>query len=457
MFRARAILPVLLLLAPSACSLAPEYSRPDLPVPESVEAAAQDRAAVTESSAPGLRDFFRDRRLLLLLETGLERNKDLRLAFLAVSEAAAQYGLQGSEILPRLEAQVADEYAGAFRGGSREEYSLMVMPSFDPDFSGRLRSLNEAALHRYLATEEAAKALRISLISQVAQAYLDERLAGELHELAARTLESRLASVDFIEHRIRSGQSSLQDLEQARSLVEAGAAELAAQEQARIRARHALDLLLGTFDPRVLPESPPLLEQELALLPRNAPSSILLARPDVMEAEHLLQAANADIGAARAAFFPSVSLTGQLGYMSGDLDALFTPGSSLWSFLPKITLPLFSGGRNRANLELAEIRKEISILQYEKTIQKAFREVADALLTRASLADRLAAQRRYLDSQRLVLRLAGNNYANGAASYLEVLDAQRGVFDAERTLLGLRRDQLANDISLYSALGGGTE
>jgi Cu(I)/Ag(I) efflux system outer membrane protein len=333
----------------------------------------------------------------------------------------------------------------------------MAMPSFELDLFGRLRSLNEAEWHRYLATAQAAKAVRIALISQVAQAYLDECLAGELHRLAGRTLESRRASGAFIEHRVRAGESSLQELEQARSMVEAGAAELAAQEQARIRARHALDVLLGGFDERVLPDASALLEQELASLPRNVPSSILLRRPDVMEAEDLLQAANADIGAARAAFFPSISLTGQLGYMSEDLGALFSPGTSLWSFLPRITLPVFTGGRNAANLELAEIGRERAVLQYEKTLQTAFREVADALLTRESLADQLAAQTRYLDSQRLVLSLAMSGYVSGAGRYLEVLDAQRGVFDAERTLLGIRRDQLANDVALYAALGGGGE
>jgi Cu(I)/Ag(I) efflux system outer membrane protein len=454
--RIRSILPGLLSFVLTACSLNPQYTRPALPVPETVGLPSPDSADAGMPGA-GPRDFFRDRRLLRLMEISLEQNRDLRLAVLAVTEAAARYGLQRANSLPRLEAQGSGEYTGRFTGRNPNSYSLTGMPSFEPDLFGRLRSLNEAEWHRYLATAEAAKVVRISLVARVAQAYLAERLADELHELAERTLESRQASRAFIEHRLRSGESSLQDLEQARSLVEAGAAEVAAQEEARTRARHALDILSGGFVEHSLPEALPLLEQELAPLPRNIPSAILLRRPDVMEAERLLQAANADIGAARAAFFPSISLTGQLGYMSEDLGALFLPGTSLWSFLPKITLPVFSGGRNAANLELAEIRKESSVLQYEKAIQNAFREVADALLTRESLAGQLAARQRYLDSQRLVLGLAMSNYVNGAARYLEVLDAQRGVFDAERSLLAVRRDQLANDTALYAALGGGGE
>jgi Cu(I)/Ag(I) efflux system outer membrane protein len=268
-------------------------------------------------------------------------------------------------------------------------------------------------------------------------------------------LDSRLKSYAFIESRIQSGQSSLLDLEQARSLVEAAAVIIAERERELLRADNALQLLSGSFEPKSLPAAIPLLEQALGALPQGVVSASLLQRPDIMEAEHRLRAANADIGAARAAFFPSIALTGELGYMSDDLYNLFSGG--VWSFLPKISLPIFSGWRNQANLEVAEARKQTAIVQYEKAIQSAFREAADALLARGRFERQLAAQTRYLNSQKLVLELALNRYANGAVSYLEALDAQREVFAAEQNLLNVRREQLLNEVGLYIALGGGFE
>jgi Cu(I)/Ag(I) efflux system outer membrane protein len=349
----------------------------------------------------------------------------------------------------------SDDYTGSFEQRPINRYEVMGLASFELDLFGRLKNMSEAALQSYLATEEAEKTIRISLVSQVGQSYLDERLATELLSLAERTLATRRATHAFIESRVQSGQSSLLDLEQARSMVEVVSAEVADRRQEVLRAGNALSLLLGSFEHLNLPPATPLMEQRFADLPQGIASSVLLKRPDVMEAEHMLRAADADIGAARAAFFPSISLTGRLGYMSEDLSYLFAGPSSFWSFLPRINLPVFSGGANRANLDLAELRKERSILQYEQAIQNAFREAADTLKSKALLADRLAAQKRYLASQHLVLELAMTNYINGASTYLVVLDAQRGVFEAEQTLLSIRRAQLGNEISLYSALGGG--
>jgi Cu(I)/Ag(I) efflux system outer membrane protein len=315
--------------------------------------------------------------------------------------------------------------------------------------------MSEAAFQTYLATEEARKAVKIGLVAEVARGYLAERLAAEGLQLARNTLESWRSSYAFIERRVQSGQSSLLDLEQARSMVASASAAVARREREVIQAGNALRLLSGSFAPEDLPPPVPLAEQRLADLPRGVSSSVLLERPDILEAEHNLRAANADIGAARAAFFPSISLTGNLGYMSEDLSRLVAGASGFWSFLPRISLPLFAGGRNAANLELAEIRRESSVARYEKAVQSAFREVADALRSRKSFAEQLAAQQRYLASQRLVLDLAMNRYINGSVTYLEVLDAQRNVFQIEQDLLGIRRDQLANEIGLYSALGGG--
>jgi Cu(I)/Ag(I) efflux system outer membrane protein len=392
-----------------------------------------------------------------LIAAALRQNRDLRLALLAVRETGAQYRVQHAERLPQLGGETSDTYGGDLKGKESNSYMVSGAAALDPDFFGRLKSLSEAALQRYRASEEAAGAARILLIAQAAQSDLNERLAAELLRLAERTLQSRQASLAFIERRVQSGQSSLLDLEQARGAAESAKAEVAARKNELTRAENALKLLLGSFEPRTLPPPAALADMRFAELPQGLPSSILLERPDIMEAEHQLQAANADIGAARAAFFPSVSLTGSLGAVSNDLSLLFSGATSAWSFLPKIGLPVFSGGRDSAGLDLAEVRKESAVVRYEQRIQTAFREVADALLTRGALADRQAAQKRYLQSQQLVLRLATTNYINGAVGYLTVLDAQRSVFDAERTLLGILKDRLVNDIELYAALGGGPD
>jgi Cu(I)/Ag(I) efflux system outer membrane protein len=329
------------------------------------------------------------------------------------------------------------------------------MASFELDLSGRLKSMSDAALHAYLGAREGEKAVRIALVSQVARAYLEERLAVEQRQLAVDTLKSLKDSHAFIEGRVQSGQSTLLDLEQARSMVESATAAVAQREREIVLAHNALQFLLGDFTELALPAAVRLARQSLAELPQGVDSKVLLGRPDIMEAEHNLMSANADIGAARAAFFPSISLTGNLGYMSDDLKTLFSGTTSFWSFLPSVRLPIFTGGQNTANLELAEIRKESSVIQYEQAIQTAFREVADALLNRTSFVEQFRAQERYLVAQRQVQSLALNQYINGAVSYLEVLDAQRNVFQAEQDLLLIRRDQLLNDVALYSALGGG--
>jgi Cu(I)/Ag(I) efflux system outer membrane protein len=445
----------LLSLTLSACSLAPVYVRPEPPVPQAASTGPPGGPEDLQSlHGLGWRDFFHDPRLRELIALGLEHNRDLRISAFSVAEARARYGLEKAERLPQLEAGGSATYSGRFEEPSARSYEAALMPAFELDFFGRLRSLSEAALQNYLATAEAEKAFRIALVSQIARAYLAELLARERLALTRSNLESRRGSRAFIEERVRSGQSSLLDLEQARGMVEFASAEVARGERELIEAELALKLLLGDFEPRKAPSSS-LKNQKLAALPQGVRSTVLLERPDVMEAEHQLRAANADIGAARAAFFPSISLTGSLGYMSDDLGALFSGATGLWSFLPKIGLPIFTGGRNRANLALAEIRRESSVAQYEKTVQNAFRETAEALLSRKTFHDQYAAQERYLASQRQVLELAENRYVNGAVTYLEVLDAQRSLFQAELDLISLRRDQLVNEISLYSALGGG--
>jgi len=441
----------------AACSLAPQYIRPEPPVPaelKAVEGAAADGQGMFQA---GWRDFFTDPRLLALIEAGLETNRDLRLAALTVAEAGARARLQNAELFPTLEAEGRDAYSGTLQKGTGQtnRFEATGTASFVLDLFGRLRSQSEDALHTYLGAREGEKAVRIALVAQVASDYLAERLAEEQLSVARNTMKILRESYAFINSRIQAGQASLLDLEQARSMIESARANVAQREREVIQSRTALQLLVGDFAELPLPPAVPLARQSLAALPQGVSSDVLLNRPDIMEAEHNLMAANADIGAARAAFFPSISLTGNLGYTSDELNTLISPGTSFWSFVPTIRLPVFTGGRNRANLELAEIRKEKSIVEYEKSIQAAFREVADALLSRASFIEQSAAQKRYLAIQRQVMELALNRYVNGAVSYLEVLDAQRNIFQAEQDLLMLRRDQLLNEISLYSALGGG--
>ena len=448
----------LILLSLSACSLAPQYNRPEMPVPAAVmKAGFQGQPGDSfDAQRVGWRDFFKDEQLKEIIAVSLTNNRDIKLAALSVAEARTQYGVQNSERFPQLNAEGSNEYSGGFRRSTDKSYEAAVaIPAFELDFFGRLKNMSQSSLEKYLASREAEKTVKITLVSQVAQGYLAERLARERLQLTGNSLESWRKSYAFIEGRVRSGQSSLLDLEQARSQVEFASASVAQRQREITQASNALRLLLGNFEKRDLPVATSLANQSFTSLPQELSSTVLLGRPDVMEAEHNLLAANADIGAARAAFFPSISLTGSLGYISDDLTTLFSGATSVWSFLPKLTLPIFTAGKNSSNLELAKIRKESSIVQYEKTIQSAFREVADALMTRDSFGNQLEAQKKYLASQRLVLELATTRYISGAISYLEVLDAQRNVFQAEQDLLDIRREQLVNEINLYSALGGG--
>lgn len=456
-------------LALAGCSLAPEYRRPDLPVPQGMTAAGyqsgvsgsaiiDDGGASVSVQKLGWRNFFRDGQLRETIEAALRHNKDLRLAALNVLAAKAQYRVQNADRIPQLSLDGGDTLSGSFLAAGKDNFAGGVsLPSFELDFFGRVKNLSESALEKYLASSEAEKAARIALVSQTAQSWLAERLASEKLDLARKTLKSWNDSYAFMSQRTRSGQASPLELEQARGIAESAAAAVAQRERELTLATNALRLLVGDFNHKSVASATPLESQSLAELPENVASAVLLTRPDVMEAEHNLRSANADIGAARAAFFPSISLTANLGYASNELLNLFDGTTSVWAFLPRITLPIFTAGRNRANLNLAEVRKQSSVTQYEKTIQTAFRETADALMTRAAFGRQLEAQKRYLVSQRAVLDLATRRYVNGAVSYLEVLDAQRNVYLAEETLLDIRQNRLVNDINLYSALGGGLE
>ncbi|OWW18823.1 AdeC/AdeK/OprM family multidrug efflux complex outer membrane factor [Noviherbaspirillum denitrificans] len=443
----------------SACSMAPTYERPASPV----AAAYPTVAEAGDATATGWRNFFPDQRLQSLIAAALENNRDLRIAALRIEEARAQYGVQSADLLPNFNAT-----AGATRsrtpGGVSPTGSPIVsstyqvglgLSAFELDFFGRVRSLNDASLAQYLATEEAGRAARISLVAEVAKAYLAERAFDEQYELARKTFESRESAYKLAKQRFDVGASSALDLRQNETLLQSARASLATLTRQRAQASNALALLAGK--PLTdLPAAQSLSEQNIVTeIPAGLPSDLLERRPDIRAAEQRLRAANANIGAARAAFFPRISLTAATGTASGDLSGLFESGSRSWSFVPQLVLPIFDAGRNSANLNLAEVRKNVAIAEYEKSIQTAFREAADALAARATLDEQIDAQRAVLEAQAERLKLADLRYRNGVASSLDVLDAQRELFSAEQALVQARLQRLTNAVDLYRALGGG--
>ncbi|MGH8806247.1 MAG: efflux transporter outer membrane subunit [Noviherbaspirillum sp.] len=445
----------------TGCSLAPKYVRPDAPLAAAYPAV--NGQAISNATDTGWRDFFPDQRLRVLIETALANNRDLRIAALRIEEARAQYNIQSADLLPNLNAT-----AGASRGRTAaalspigvstvaSSYQLgLSLASFELDFFGRVRSLNDAALAQYLATEEARRAAHITLIAEVAKAYLAERAFAEQYELARQTLEARDTAYKLAKQRFEVGASSALDLRDKEILVQSARAALASLTRQRAQAANALTLLVGKPLAGLPPEQA-LSEQNIVNdIPAGLPSELLVHRPDIRAAEQRLQAANASIGAARAAFFPRISLTAGIGSASNDLSGLFESGSRTWSFAPQLLLPIFDAGRNSANLTLTEVRKNVAVAEYERTIQTAFREVADALAARATLDEQIDAQRASQEAQAERVRLSELRYQSGVSSSLDVLDAQRELFVAQQALVQVRLLRLTNAIDLYRALGGG--
>lgn len=449
----------------AACSMQPRYERPKPPVAPAWPAVAPASKTGRLASETGWQSFFRDERLKALIKLGLENNRDLRVAALRIDEARGQYRIQRADRLPSISANgaytrsktSAATPSGALSTDPYDLYDVSVgVSAFELDFWGRVRSLSDAARAQYLSTVEGERAFRISLIADIASAYLTLQALDERIGLAEGTLASRQKGLDLAKLRLDAGVTSALDYRQTETLLTQAQTELAALRRQEAQTWNALNVLVGSDRPADLPLPLPLAAQDLeGGIRTGLPSDILVNRPDILGAEQSLMAANANIGAARAAFFPRISLTGSFGYASTDLDNLFKGDSESWSFGPSISLPIFDFGRNTANLDVAEARKNIAVATYEKTIQTAFREVADALAARRFLAEQLEAQTRALAAQRDLAELAELRYRNGVANYLEVLDAQRNLFSAEQTLVQTRRDQLANMVTLYVALGGG--
>jgi len=450
------------LLLSGCASMAPPYEAPALPVAlyYAVDAAKTGSTA----AANGWRDYFSDPRLQTLITQALDHNRDLRTVVLRVEEARAAYGIQRAEQFPTLAAQVGMDRSrvpadlnltGQPLLGSQYQVGL-GLASWEIDFWGRVRNLGDAALENYLATDEARRAATVALIAQVANSYLTLRELDERIALARQTIASRVETLRIFSRRVEVGSTSRLNLTQVQTLLSQAQALSAQLEQARAMQGNALTLLVGApIDLLAVPER--LDEQQLLReLDAGLPSDLLVQRPDIVAAEHQLKAAHASIGAARAAFFPRVALTGSLGTASAELDGLFASGSQVWTFSPSVSLPIFDSGRLRNNLGLAEVRRDLAVAQYEKTVQSAFRDVSDALSARQWLTEQVIIAQTALAAQTERARLSQLRYDNGAAAFLEVLDAQRDLLAAEQQLVQTRRALLSSRISLYAALGGGS-
>jgi multidrug efflux system outer membrane protein len=404
----------------------------------------------------GWRDFFVDTKLEGLIALALQNNRDLRVALLNVERARGQYRIQRADRLPSIEAT-----ASLTRSGNNEavnsQYEVAAgIAGFELDLFGRVRSLSNAALQQFFATEAAQRGTQIALIAEVANAYLSLAADQELQRIAQATLESQQASYDLTVRRKELGAVSALDVGQARTFVESARTEAARFAGRVAQDGNALALLIGAPVPaELMPEAFEPQVSGLEPLPAALPSDVLLRRPDVLQAEHLLRAANADIGAARAAFFPSIRLTGNIGSASDELSGLFESGTRGWSFLPTISIPIFEGGRLRAGLAVAQAERDIALAQYEKAVQSAFRDVADALALTQSLAAQREAQQALVEAAARTEELSDVRYRAGAESYLALLDAQRTLFAARQALVDVQRAEQANRVALYRALGGG--
>lgn len=457
----------------AGCTLQPRYERPAAPVAPAFPAGgaygqqpaasgAESATAATPAADIGWRDFFADPRLQRLLELALKNNRDLRVSVLNIEAARAQYQITRAALFPSVNAVASGTRARTpanLTASGRTiaaEYSVGLNASWEIDFFGRIRSLSDQALAQYLSLAESRKAAELALLSSVANQYLamlafDDALAVTRATLVTAEESLRITSLKF-----DVGTGSELDLRQSEGVVEQARANLETEARLRAQAENGLVLLVGEPLPEDLPPGLPLNSQALlADIPAGLPSDLLTRRPDIAAAEQLLLAANANIGAARAAFFPRVTLTGNAGTLSPTLGGLFKPGSGAWSFAPQITLPIFQGGQNVAALDLAQVQKRIEIASYEKAIQTAFREVSDGLAARGTFDNQIKSLERFTGSQERRLVLSDLRYRNGVDSYLSVLTAQNDLYSAQLLLINARLQRLTNLVDLYQFLGGG--
>lgn len=456
----------ILLLA--GCTMAPIYKRPAMPVSADWPAGPAYKAAVEGQNGvvpgdTGWRDFYVDDQLRQVIDMALKNNRDLRIATLNIERVRGLYRIQRADLLPTVgvaaagsEQRVPASASGSGESSTVTQYSVNFgFTAFELDLFGRVRSLKDRALESYFASEQARRSAQIALIGEVANAYLVLAADRERLRLARETLTSQEASFKLAERRFDVGASSELDLRQAQTRVESARRDIAVFTASIAQDENALRLLTGSEIPPALLS--PQLDTSMMLRDITAalPSEVLLGRPDIVQVEHQLKAANANIGAARAAFFPRISLTTFIGTISPHLSGLFRPGSDTWGFLPEITMPIFDSGRNKAGLDVAWADRNILLAQYEKTIQMGFREVADALALRGTIEDQIKAQQSLVDATEKTYALSEARYKSGIDSYLSVLDSQRSLYAAQQVLISLHLARLSNLVTLYKVLGGG--
>ncbi|MEN6486815.1 MAG: efflux transporter outer membrane subunit, partial [Syntrophobacteraceae bacterium] len=447
----------------SGCTLAPDYTRPEAPVPQAWPGGEAYKDPGREApSAVSLQwgSFFTDPRLREIVRTALENNRDLRLSSLNVEKARAMYRIQQAELIPSAggsasgsRARTPGDLTSSGHATTGEQWSVGAgISAWEIDFFGRIRSMAQSALESYFASDHARRSAQILLVSEVANAWLALAADRENLKLARSTLESQQASYNLIKRRHEVGISTELDLRQVQTRVESARVDVAKYTGLIAQDENALNLLAGSpVRPDLLPEG----LGAVAPMPDVSPglsSSVLLYRPDILEAESTLKAAYADIGAARAALFPRISLTTALGTASADLTGLFQAGSFAWNYAPQMTMPIFDP-RAWAALRVTKVNREIAVAQYEKAIQAAFREVADELAKRGTLGDQIGAQQSLVDATAESYRLSSLRYDKGTDTYLNVLDAQRSLYGAQQGLISLQLAKLSNQVTLYKVLG----
>jgi multidrug efflux system outer membrane protein len=455
-------LSTLALLVLSACQLAPEQQAIELPVPQNYALASEGSGV----KAPELhwQKFFSNPKLQQLIDLSLANNKDLQIAALNVQRVRSLYQIEDSALYPSLDLNASGtrqrlpaDLTGTGTAQINQQYSATVgITSYELDFWGKVRNQSEQALQQLYSTEQAQLSSQISLVAELANAWLTYAADQQLLELATHTLHSQQKTLELTEQSYHLGAASALTLQQVKSTVATAKVDIARYQRLLQRDKNALDLLTGTqVSEQLLPDRPLSKLLQLPELPAGLPSDLLQQRPDLKAAEHDLLAANANIGIAKAAFFPSISLTANAGSASAELDNLFKGGSGSWSFIPSVNLPIFNMGRTQANLEVAEAQQQLALVTYQQKIQQAFREVSDGLADREGYAAQLQAQQDLANSNQQSFILSEARFKQGADSYLQVLDAQRSWYSAQQQLISGQQALLASQISLYKVLGGG--
>ena len=456
----RRLAAALALLATSCASLEPHYARPDPAIPASWPTGdAYLRQSEATLPAVTYSDIFRDPRLQTLIGQALVNNRDLMVAAANIAAAREQYRIQRANQLPQLNAAASATVTGDKSKDVSADYQAgLQVPSFELDLFGRLRSLSHVQLQRYFATEAAARATRLTLVSDIASAWLTYSADSSQLLISRQTADSAQKSVQLTRARLEGGIAPRTDLRQAEEILTAAQADLASQRTALAQDINLLQLLVGApIDPKLLPGSIDEAAPTIAELPAGLDSYVLLRRPDVLEAEYQLRAANAQIGAARAALFPRITLTGLIGFASTALTKLFTGGAFAWSAGADATYTIFNAGAGRANVRLTEAQRAAAIATYQKAIQTAFREVADALARRGTIDDELGARQRQQAAAADVYVLSEARYRNGIDSFLNSLDAQRSYYSTQQILVQTKLIAAQNRVDLYQALGGDSQ